>query len=86
MLNVSGALVVSFITNEDDTLTAPASNYATRTTTKLITSGDGGNSWGNKITVGKPHSVWPGLVGLDDKDFLAVFDNGGVKAQKIKLC
>lgn len=85
VLNVAGALVVSFITNEDDTLTAPAPNYALRTTTKLITSGDGGKTWGNKITVGKPHSVWPGLVGLDGKKFLAVFDNGGVKAQKIKL-
>ncbi|KAL8789580.1 MAG: hypothetical protein Q9195_006757 [Heterodermia aff. obscurata] len=85
VLNVAGALAVSFITNEDDTLTAPAPNYALRTTTKLITSGDGGKTWGNKITVGQPHSVWPGLVGLNGKKFLVLFDNGGVKAQKIKL-
>ena len=85
ILNVGGTLVVSFITNEDDTLSAPAPNYALRTSVKLITSCDGGKTWGHKLVVGKPHSVWPGLVGLDSKNFLVVFDNGGVKAQKIAL-
>lgn len=86
IVNVGGALAVSFMTNEDDTLSAPAPNYAEKSSVKLITSGDGGKTWGNKITVSKVQSVWPGLVTLDSKSFLAMFDNGGVKAQKIVLC
>lgn len=85
ILNVGGTLVVSFITNEDDILSSPAPNYALRTSVKLITSSDGGKTWGNKLLVGKPHSVWPALVGLDSKNFLVAFDNGGVKVQKIAL-
>ena len=80
IVNVGGTLAVSFITNEDDTLSAPAANYAEKTAVKLITSGDGGKTWGNKITVSKVHSVWPGLLTLDSKTFLAFFDNAGVKS------
>lgn len=85
VLNIGGALVVSFMTNENAKLSAPAANYAEDAAVKLITSGDGGKSWGHKVTVAKAPSFWPGLVALDDKSFLTLYDRGGVKAQKVKL-
>ena len=83
--NVGGTLCVSFMTNEDSTETAPSSGYTTTTAAKLITSGDGGVTWGNKITVGQVLSVWPGLYTLGQTSFLMLFDNGGAKAQTITL-
>ena len=85
IVNVGGTLAISFMTNEDDTLSSPSPNYVVRTAVKIITSGDGGKTWGNKITVSKVESVWPGLVTLDSTNFLVLVDNGGVKAQKITL-
>lgn len=82
---IGSTLVVSFQTNEESSLTAPAPNYVGNTTTKLISSTNGGASWGNKITVGKAVSVWPGLYALDASNLLVLFDNGGVKAQKVLL-
>lgn len=82
---IGTTLVVSFQTNEETSLTAPAPNYVGNTTTKLITSTNGGASWGNKITVGKAVSVWPGLYALDASNLLVLFDNGGVKSQKVTL-
>ena len=85
IINVGGTLGVSFMTNEDAKLSAPSPNYVGHTAGKLIPSCDGGKTWGNKITVGKVQSVWPGMVGLDSASFLVMFDNGGVKAQKVTL-
>ena len=84
IINVGGTLAVSFQTNED--LGASASNsYPGSTAGKLITSGDGGSTWGNKIMVGPVSSVWAGLYDIDGTNFLMMFDNGGAKAQHITL-
>ncbi|KAK4692985.1 hypothetical protein P7C71_g4322, partial [Lecanoromycetidae sp. Uapishka_2] len=85
IVNVGGTLGVSFMTNEDESLPAPSGSYTSNTASKLITSGDGGVTWGNKITVGQVQSVWPGLYTLDNSNLLMMFDNGGAKAQKILL-
>ncbi len=85
IITVESSLAVSFQTNEDSVLTAPASAYTSKTAAKLITSVDGGGTWGNKITVGQVVSVWPGLCALNDMDLLMMFDNGGAKAQRISL-
>lgn len=85
IVTVGSTLVVSLQTNEDSVLAAPASSYLTKTAAKLITSGDAGGTWGNKVTVGEVVSVWASLYTLDTADFLMMFDNGGAKAQKISL-
>jgi len=85
IINVGGALGVSFMTNEDSQDVAPSSSYTTNTAAKFLTSRDGGSSWTNKVTVGQVQSVWPGLLALDDSNLLMMFDNGGAKAQKIAL-
>ena len=85
IVTVGSTLAVSFMTNEDAQLSAPSSGYTSNTAAKFITSGDGGNTWGNKMTVGQVQSVWPGLCTLDETNLLMMFDNGGAKAQKITL-
>ena len=85
IVNTGGTLCVSFMTNEDSALSSPSSGYTTNTAAKLITSGDGGLTWGNKITVGQVSSVWPGLYTLSKSSFLMLFDHGGAKAQTITL-
>ena len=85
IVNVGGTLCVSFMTNEDSNLSAPSSGYTTNTAAKLVTSGDGGLTWGNKITVGEVESVWPGLYAVGEASFLMLFDKGGAKAQAINL-
>ena len=85
IVNVGGTLCVSFMTNEDSTLTAPSNGYTTNTAAKFITSGDGGVTWGNKITVGPVLSSWPGLYALGQPSLLMLFDHGGAKAQTITL-
>ncbi|KAL9107002.1 MAG: hypothetical protein Q9227_008038 [Pyrenula ochraceoflavens] len=76
VVNVGGTLVVSLQTDEDN----PGQEAM-----KIITSGDGGATWGNKLTVLQPVSIWPGLLTLDDSSLLGMADNGGAKSQKILL-
>ncbi|KAI9694469.1 MAG: hypothetical protein M1822_000085 [Bathelium mastoideum] len=76
VVNVGGTMVASVQTDEDD-----PGNVAA----KLLTSGDGGNTWGNKITFSPAISHWPGLVTLDNNDLLGLADDAGAKAQKISL-
>lgn len=85
IITVGSTLVVSFQTNEDSVLDAPAESYLTDTAVKLVMSGDAGGTWGSKITVGEVVSVWSGLCILDEARFLMMFDNGGAKAQEIEL-
>ncbi|EKG19810.1 Neuraminidase [Macrophomina phaseolina MS6] len=74
--NVGGTLVVSFQTNED------GGDYAG----KLVTSGDDGQTWDNKITFMPALGQWAGLLALDDSSFLAMAANDGTaKAQKVVL-
>ena len=85
VVNVGGTLAVSFITNEDSGITSPSPAYTNDVAVKIVTSGDGGATWGNKITVGPVESVWSGELDLDQRSFLVVFDHGGAKAQKVTL-
>ena len=85
IINVGGTLAVSFQTNEDIGASAPSDSYPGTTSCKLITSGNGGSTWGNKILVGPVASVWAGLYDIDGTSFLMLFDNGGAKAQRITL-
>ncbi|KAL8661902.1 MAG: hypothetical protein Q9202_005184 [Teloschistes flavicans] len=87
VINVGGTLAVSFMTNEDSGLNSPSSSYTSNTAVKLITSGDLGGSWGNKITVGAVQSAWPGLMDMGNGkgQFLYLMDRGGAKAQMITL-
>ncbi|KAL8952573.1 MAG: hypothetical protein Q9222_001527 [Ikaeria aurantiellina] len=86
IVNVGGALAVSFMTNEDQRLSSPSGSYTDHTAVKLIVSGDAGRTWGGKVTVGSPQSSWPGLLDLGGKgQFLYLMDRGGVKSQMITL-
>ncbi|KAL9107678.1 MAG: hypothetical protein Q9227_007485 [Pyrenula ochraceoflavens] len=76
VVNVGGTMVVSVQTDED----SPGSVAA-----KVITSGDGGGSWGDKVTFSGSVSHWPGLVDLDSGSLLGLADDGGAKAQRITL-
>ncbi|KAL9634434.1 MAG: hypothetical protein Q9164_004093, partial [Protoblastenia rupestris] len=70
--NVGGLLCVSFLTNEDDGPKGPtATSFDKTTAVKLVVSGDGGLSWGNKITVGRAMSLWAGLLSLGPTELLA---------------
>ncbi|KAL8674356.1 MAG: hypothetical protein Q9168_001216 [Polycauliona sp. 1 TL-2023] len=86
IINVGGTLVVSFMTNEDQTLQAPAGAYEQDTAVKVITSGDGGRTFGNKVTVGARQSSWPGLLDLGAGGrFLYLMDRAGAKSQLVTL-
>ncbi|MCJ1443640.1 MAG: hypothetical protein MMC23_004139 [Stictis urceolatum] len=77
LVNVGGTLVVSFQTDED----TPGGDFAG----KVLTSDDGGGSWGKKLTFSAESSMWPGLIELDDSTLIGMADHGGAKAQKITL-
>ena len=85
VVNVGGTLAVSFIINEDSGASAPSPEYTADVAVKVVTSGDGGATWGNKITVGPAQSVWAGELSLDQNSFLVMMDHGGAKAQKVML-
>ncbi|KAL9621143.1 MAG: hypothetical protein Q9160_004394 [Pyrenula sp. 1 TL-2023] len=74
VVNVGGTLVTSFQTDEDGGQVA-----------KVVTSGNGGNGWGNKVTFLGDRSSWPGVVAVDGGSLLALAENGGVKSQRIAL-
>ena len=75
--NVGGTLVASFQTDEDG-----GSGEAI----KILTSSDGGVTWGNKLTTFPASSNWAGLLALDDDvSFLSLADHSGAKAQKVTL-
>ncbi|KAL8941403.1 MAG: hypothetical protein Q9211_001844 [Gyalolechia sp. 1 TL-2023] len=82
-----GTLVVSFLTNEDEALGTPSSSYTDRSAAKVVTSEDGGQTWGNKVTVGEPQSSWPGLLDLGGEkgQFLYLYDRLGAKSQLMTL-
>lgn len=86
VINVGGTLVVSFMTNEDQRLSAPSNSYMDRTAVKVITSGDQGRTWGNKVMVGAEQSSWPGMMDLDGGGrFLYLMDRAGAKSQLMTL-
>jgi hypothetical protein len=78
--NVGGTLVVSFQTDED-----LSSQNQKNEAAKLVTSTDGGSTWGNKLTFSAAVSNWNGLLTLDDTSLFGLSDHSGAKAQKITL-
>ena len=82
VVNVGGALVVSFMTDEDN---AAGGAWVDNPDFKIVTSGDGGKTWGNKLTFSPTQSWWGGVVDLDGSTFLGLADAGGAKAQLISL-
>ncbi|KAH8692200.1 Sialidase [Talaromyces proteolyticus] len=78
--NVGGTLVCSFQTDED--LSAPDFSAEAG---KIVTSGDGGATWGNKLTFSPAVSNWGGLLAIDDTSLFALVDRSGAKAQKVIL-
>ena len=81
VVNVGGTLCVSFMTDEDTQL----HDWINGAGAKMITSGDSGSTWGNKIEVFSPQADWPGMVTLDTTSLLYMADKGGAKSQKIVL-
>ncbi|KAL1617230.1 hypothetical protein SLS56_011093 [Neofusicoccum ribis] len=75
VINVGGTLVVSFQSTEG----------GNDNTMYIVTSGDGGETWDNKIVVMEPTSLWAGLLTLDDTSFLGMADHDGAKTQKVLL-
>ncbi|KAI9707319.1 MAG: hypothetical protein M1836_000279 [Candelina mexicana] len=81
VINVGGTLVVSFMTDEDTQQHA----WPSGANAKIITSGDGGKTWGHKITVGQQQTNWPGMLVIDDNSLTVMYERGGVKAQEVTL-
>ncbi|MCJ1388528.1 hypothetical protein MMC18_001375 [Xylographa bjoerkii] len=75
VVNVGGTMCVSFMTNED--------TQGQQAGAKLVTSIDGGTTWGNKIEVFQPQTNWPGLLDLNGSSFLYMADNNGAKSQEV---
>ena len=75
--NTGGVLVASFMTNED-TGTQDAA-------VKIVSSSDGGRSWGNKMTVAEAPQFWPGLAAAPFRNFLCLYGNGPQMVQKIRI-
>lgn len=80
IINVGGTMVASFMTDEDTS----EHNWSSGADTKVITSTDGVN-WGNKATVFDVQSNWPGMVVLDDSNFLCMAEYSGSKSQHMAL-
>lgn len=78
--NVGGTLVVSFQTDED-----LSSQNQKNEAAKIVTSTDGGSTWGNKLTFSPAVSNWNGLLTIDDTSLYGLSDHSGAKAQKITL-
>ena len=81
VINVEGTLVVSFMTDEDTQL----GQWTSGAGSKLITSVDGGATWGNKIEVFASQANWPGMMALDDSNFLYMSDASGAKSRRVAL-
>lgn len=81
VVNVGGTLCVSFMTDED----TQQHHWINGAAAKIITSTDGGNSWGNKLEVFAPQANWPGMLALDGNTLLYMADNNGAKSQRLTL-
>lgn len=79
IVNTGGILAIVFMTDED----TGACNLLKSSTVKVLTSGDMGNTWGNKINISPAHSAWPGIIASGDREFLALYEHIGAKAMRI---
>ena len=74
--NVWGTLVASFMTNES----VDGTNGYDGAEMKVITSVDGGNSWGSAAVTGPAASHWPGIFNRDATHILALYSRDGLGA------
>lgn len=81
VINVGETLVISFMTDEDTQL----GQWTSGASSKVITSVDGGATWEKKIVVFAAQADWPGMVALDESNFLYLSDAGGAKSQRVAL-
>ncbi|TKA75492.1 hypothetical protein B0A49_02023 [Cryomyces minteri] len=79
--NVGGTLCVSFMTDGDTQQHA----WITGADDKMLTSGDGGATWGNRLRVFAPQSNWPSLLALDASSLPYMADFGSCEVQKVVL-
>ncbi|KAI9654138.1 MAG: hypothetical protein M1831_005492 [Alyxoria varia] len=81
VLNVWGTLVVSFMTDES----LEQKEYANGEV-KILTSTDGGKTWGQKLKVFDAKNQWPGLFVLGPDDFLVTSQfNNRAYSQKVTI-
>ncbi|KAJ2987536.1 hypothetical protein NUW58_g4452 [Xylaria curta] len=73
--NVGGTLVVGFMTNE-----SAGGNVPDGAQMKVITSTDGGRTWGLGVVTGEVASHWPGVFARDSAHFLALYSKDGLGA------
>ena len=76
-----GTLVASFMTDED----SPQHNWPMGANTKVLTSTDGGQNWGESMLVGPVQSNWPGMVALDEVSVLVMYENSGAVGRMLSL-
>lgn len=75
-----GALVASFMTDEDTSL----HQWVNGASMKIVTAQPSVNAaWGNKATISGVQSSWPGILGMRDGSVLACADNGGAKCHSV---
>ncbi|OAA71876.1 glycoside hydrolase family 93 protein [Akanthomyces lecanii RCEF 1005] len=82
VINVGDTLVVDFMTNENTNTPQLDGGQM-----KVVTSTDGGKSWGGATVTGEAGSHWPGMVALNNNGFLALYSqNGhGLVSQKYRV-
>ncbi|PON21372.1 hypothetical protein TGAM01_v209823 [Trichoderma gamsii] len=78
VINVGGTLITSFMTDED-VAGIPGSGYD-GAQMKVVTSIDGGQTWGPATVTGDARSHWPGLYTLNQTHFLALYSKDGLGA------
>jgi hypothetical protein len=79
---VGKILVVSFMTDEEKL----EGMWHKNAYIKIITSDDGGLTWGNKTIIAEKPAAWAGLLALTANDFLVLCEHEDrVEAQLVAL-
>lgn len=53
---------------------------------KIITSDDGGLTWGNKLIIADMPAAWAGLLALNETDFLVLCEHRDkLETQRVRL-
>jgi hypothetical protein len=74
VVNVGGTLVVSFMTNEEQTFAGVDGGHF-----KVVTNSDGtAGSWSSKTTIAGPEAHWPAMLTLNETNFLAIYSKNGL--------
>lgn len=79
---VGNTLVVSFMTDEEKL----EGMWHRNAYVKIITSDDGGATWGNKLIIAEMPAAWAGLLALNDTNFLVLCEHDDrVEARPVAL-